>query len=304
MRADTEKLFKELNKYMEANENSGKDACTLTEEFMNMIKGTDLDVFSKRGELDVYDYIDMAHAAKTKKEQIENLNKALELEPDNIDAKIMLIYAENKDSMTHMKLLKELADAEEDKMIKSGFMEENKGIFYGVIETRPFMRLLAKLRIQYISLSMLGAARKLSEHMIELCENDNLGCRYVLMAIYAYMCDEKAALKLWKKYHNAEDAQLLLSLSMLYYRMNDLEKAKDYLKSVQKVNKDTKKFIDILEKEQLDEYIYNLGYAYRMGEIEELFTYASDNIFIINDVGYEYGKWGKEVLKRQRKKKE
>ena len=45
------------------------------------------------------DYLELAEEAKTKKKRLEYLNKALELEPDNLDAALMLIDEKAKNAV-------------------------------------------------------------------------------------------------------------------------------------------------------------------------------------------------------------
>ena len=60
--------------------------------------------------------------------------------------------------------------------------------------------------------------------MLKLCEGDNLGVRYQLMHLYAYIEDEMHALALHKKYGDDEETQMLLPLAILYYKQNQFDK--------------------------------------------------------------------------------
>ena len=62
------------------------------------------------------------------------------------------------------------------------------------------------------------------------------------MHIYAFLEREESALELHNKYDSYEETQMLLPLSVLYFKRGDFDKAEDYLKQLCAANKDTKKF--------------------------------------------------------------
>ena len=75
------------------------------------------------------------------------------------------------------------------------------------------------------------------------------------MHLYAYMEDEMHALALHKQFDSYEETQMLLPLAVLYYKLNQFDKAEDYIKRLAKANKDTKKFLRAAARDQLDDYI-------------------------------------------------
>lgn len=86
-------------------------------------------------------------------------------------------------------------------MEKEGLMDgDSIGEFWGILETRPYMRLLNRYADFMAEAGMMGLAAKEYEEMIRLSENDNLGVRYSLMHVYAYLEQEEPALELHKKY--------------------------------------------------------------------------------------------------------
>ena len=54
-------------------------------------------------------------------------------------------------------------------------------------------------------------AANICEEVLRLNGNDNLGARYLLMAIYATLEEEKDMLNLYKKYHE-ENLEMLFPL--------------------------------------------------------------------------------------------
>lgn len=92
---------------------------------------------------DLYYYLDMAFQAETEQEAIKYAKKALKIEPDNIDAQV--IIAENS-IYDHIKLLnkfEKIKKVAEQKLVEEHLLtEENIGDFWLLTETRPYMRLL------------------------------------------------------------------------------------------------------------------------------------------------------------------
>lgn len=64
---------------------------------------------------------------------------------------------------------------------------------------------------------------------------------------------------------------MLLPLAVLYYKLNQFDRAKDYLKRLAAVNKDTKKFFRAAAGDRLEEFFMDMSpYGYRPFTIDEL----------------------------------
>lgn len=84
-------------------------------------------------------------------------------------------------------------------MHKNGYMnKEYIGRFWSILETRPYMRVKYRYMDILKECGMLCFAISECEDMIRLCENDNLGIRHILMALYAFTENEEKALTLYK----------------------------------------------------------------------------------------------------------
>jgi len=108
-------------------------------------------------------------------------------------------------------------------MEKSGAFKEYAGEFWTAFETRPYMRVRYTYFDVLISCGMMRRAIDEGQRLLELCENDNLGVRYQLMHLYAYMEDEMHALALHKQFDSYEETQMLLPLAVLYYKLNQFD---------------------------------------------------------------------------------
>ena len=164
------------------------------------------------------DYMELAENAGAKKKKLEYLSKALELEPDNLDAARMLAEVNAKNPEDLLEALSSLIEKGNSSMEKEGYFQDCMGDFWGVLETRPYMRLRHSYLELLIQCGMMGKAVNEAEELLRLCEGDNLGIRYALMHLYAYFENEDGALALHKKYDEYEESQMLFPLAVLYYK--------------------------------------------------------------------------------------
>ncbi|MBE5871408.1 MAG: hypothetical protein E7294_09135 [Lachnospiraceae bacterium] len=105
------------------------------------------------------------------------------------------------------------------------------------------------------------------------------------MHIYAFLEREEPALDLHKKYDSYEETQMLLPLSVLYFKRDDFDKAEDYLRRLCATNKETKKFFRALKKDKLDHYAEEVSaYGYRPFTIQELIVELMENSFLFRTV--------------------
>lgn len=119
---------------------------------------------------------------QTDREGKKMVKKALELDPNNVVAYNYLADIE-KDVDKALKLYKKAIEVGQKALGKSYF-EENKGQFWGLIETRPYMRAMEMLAQSYYIKKDYKNAIKIYEEMLELNPNDNQGVRFFLAALY------------------------------------------------------------------------------------------------------------------------
>lgn len=254
-------------------------------------------------EPDVFDYLEMAEQARTKKQKLEYLAKAEELEPDNADVLVSKATVEIKDPFEYLEALDGIIKKSEAALKKQKFFKNSMGEFWGAFETRPYMRARSERMNTYLELDMTGAAAEECEEMLRLCVDDNLGVRYKLMHIYAYLENETAAMELYKKYEE-DSVQMLLPLSILFYKKNNLKKAEEYLNRAQAVNPSLKKLIKGFFKEnELNKFMQEVNpYGYLPNSMSELLYELSDNEFLLSS-SVMYIKWAQKIFKNKPAKK-
>lgn len=130
------------------------------------------------------DLLQKAAEATSTKKRIQLAEAALEIYPNSSDAYLILAEeAENEhEARASLKLGMDAGRRELGEL----FFEKNKGHFWELSETRPYIRICKS----YAESCWFGGngeeAAKTLEHILELNPEDNTGARYLLVAVYLY----------------------------------------------------------------------------------------------------------------------
>ena len=127
------------------------------------------------------------------------LTRAVELEVTNIDAWLGLLDYTPTTVEERIPILRRLVALGEQKLGKRVF-EQNKGHFWGLLETRPYMRARAQLAWNLMELDRFEESIAEYEAMLDLNPNDNQGMRYPLMACYLAIKRLDGARRLLEQY--------------------------------------------------------------------------------------------------------
>ena len=302
MSKETEKMFKELHKFLEERpvENpTEEDMDRLVNEFMEQYKDSIPVMATEETAETSDDYLELAYSAGSMKDALKFARKALKLDPHNYDAESMVIELKAKDGTGLVRDYARAVQKATKHMEEEGYFEEEYiGEFWPVLETRPYMRLRGQYVHALIHCGMIGQAREECKELLRLCEGDNLGMRYVLMHIYAYFEDELGARSLHKQFDSYDETQMLLPLSILYYKKGDFAKAAQYLRKLNSVNKDLKRFLRIVLGETEDDFDgFEIEGAFRPFSIEELMMELNENSFLF--IGLDaYMEWALEQVEK------
>lgn len=303
MSRETEKVFRKLDAYLAQHEPADEEELNaLVQQFMNAHNEAIRLGQAEADPEDAYDYLDRAEDAKTKKDKLRYIAQALALEPGNLDALLMQASINAKDLDQYYDLLQPILMEGTRQMQAAGYFKESKGDFWLVHETRPYMRVREEYFSVLIELGRMKKAIQEGEELLKLCTNDNLGIRYRLMHLYAYTEDIKGASRLHKKYDNYDDTQMLLPRCVLYYKLEDLETARNFLSRLVNYNKDAKKFFAAAAKDRLDEYYEEMSpLGYRAASMGELLYCVGENDFLYDTVPYFFA-WANNELKPKKRK--
>ena len=212
---ETEKFFKQLQKHLdELNLETEEEINEETQKFIKDYNEKGFNSVEETPEFKSEELLDEAYEAETEKEARRLAKKALEVYPDNIDAQTFLANME-ENPINRLKKLDWAIENARKLLEKEGYFEEdNIGAFWGILETRPYMR-ARNFRVE--TLVFLGRYResvKECEELLKLCEGDNLGIRYKLIGLYCYLEEFDKCEKIFKKY-DEESAFMLLPISIM-----------------------------------------------------------------------------------------
>lgn len=268
-----------INKFIE--NSNAKDEQELNEQLQEFIaKYNACELEYEETPLDkAYDLLDKAENAKTKAQALRFAKEAQSVCPTCLDA--VLFQADLEDNIFKRdELINNGLKLEEKRLKDEGYFEkESIGSFYGIFETRPYIRGLSCKAYNLACDGKIKQARDICNEILRLNENDNTGSRYLLMAIYAYLEDEDGLLTLYKKYKE-EHLEMLFPLFVYYYKQNNVSNACEYLRRIDKSNPNFLKFFKGTMKD--DEDIMD-GY-YSKGAPSEVLMYFNTYTFLIFSV--------------------
>ena len=124
--------------------------------------------------------------------------QALEVSQNCTDAYVILAEME-KDNNQRIELYSKGVEGAEKVLDKELFQTE-KGHFWGIIETRPYMRGQVGLAVALWNSGEFKKAQKIYELLLQLNPGDNQGNRYSLLSLYLYQKEFKKAENLIGQY--------------------------------------------------------------------------------------------------------
>jgi tetratricopeptide (TPR) repeat protein len=204
-------------------------------------------------------------------EQVRLARQALKISPDCADAYVLLAeHATAADEA--LTLYKQGVDAGERSLGKKAF-KEDEGHFWGVLETRPYMRAREGLAQ---CLWEAGRREEAAEHyreMLRLNPNDNQGVRYSLATLLLDLEHDDELRKLLTQYEDDSSAEWVYSKVLLAFRKGgESAEAGRLLKQAVKVNKHVPSYL--LGHKQLPQ---DMPPYITMGGDDEAVSYAVGN---------------------------
>lgn len=173
---------KDLAKLMEEIKKKDLKSTDELNDFLNNLTGQSLDDLPERTDKKgrSQDLVFEAYEQPVSKGK-KLVKQALELDPNNADAYNYLASIE-KDIDKAIVMFEKAIKAGE-KTLGKKFLKEEKGFFWGLLETRPYMRAKAGLADCLYAKNKIDKAIDIYEEMLELNPNDNQGIRYLLSTL-------------------------------------------------------------------------------------------------------------------------
>jgi tetratricopeptide (TPR) repeat protein len=158
-----------------------------------------------------------AWGARSHSKRMKLAKKALSISPDCADAYVLLAEESAKTPAEAIRLYEQGVAAGE-RAIGPGLLKEYEGDFWGVFETRPYMRAREGLALSLWHDGFTHEAIKHFEEMLRLNPNDNQGVRYYLVDIYLETENDDALRQLLKRYKDDYSAQWFYTQALMAYK--------------------------------------------------------------------------------------
>ncbi|MDF2857516.1 MAG: hypothetical protein K0Q87_3367 [Neobacillus sp.] len=161
--------------------------------------------------------------------------EALKLDPNCVDAYVLL--AENEGSLKKAAEMYEKGMKAGEKELGAAFFKENKGHFWGLIETRPYIRAKVNYAEALHQLGEVDEAIKQYEEILELNAMDNQGVRYSLFPAYLEQMEINKAEKLLKQFEEGGAHGVYNKLLLELVKNGFTPKSTKLLKEAKKENR-------------------------------------------------------------------
>lgn len=154
--------------------------------------------------------------------------EALALDPDNIDAMHCKILSEAPGPAEIEAGMRALTERAEE-ALGAFYFKKNRRHFWGLLETRPYMRAMLELGSALCNQERFGEAADVFGKMLDLNEHDNQGARYEAVGclLAAGRLDEAQAIV--DKFKDEEAPLFLLANALLAVLAGDNAAGKEYL---------------------------------------------------------------------------
>lgn len=274
MSRETEKILKQMEEYFNQFDlKNEEEAEEKLQEFMKKLNNNEIE-FKETPEMKSNELLDEAYEEISDSKAKKLAKQALEIWPDNIDAECFLADFE-KNQIKRLKLYEDIVEKATKLLEKDNmFDEENIGHFWGILETRPYMR-ARNTKVSILDdLGRYSEAIGECEDLLKLCESDNLGIRYRLIGLYCMLEKFDKCEYLYKKY-NEYSANMIFVMALMYFKKGDYKNSKKYLR---KLNDCNEYVFGILNNDY--ELRGNVKY-YGEGTIEEASIIVEDNLGLI-----------------------
>lgn len=215
-----------------------------------------------------------AQEAANPEQRVVLARQAMSIYPDSPDAYIILAQDEAQTSAELLKLYTSGVEAGE-RDLGQAFFEENKGHFWGLVETRPYMRAKQGLAGCLALMNKHEEAIAHYEELLALNPGDNQGVRYMLLPAYIHQKQYAQAEQLIQTYNDGV-ANFRFNEMLIEYGKHGLtSKMSSLLKAAKKANPYILDYL-LFHKDTPDESPAYFG----IGDENEAIIYAQDHLHL------------------------
>lgn len=152
MKNDSEKFYEGFRRFLAEQgheEPSEAEMDALLRQYVTMLNAGDVSLEPMQDEESADAFLERAQEAGSRREMLKWIRKARELEPDHVDAALMEIEETSKNPYEQEMRLFGLQQKAEKQLREQGyFRKASIGDFWGLIETRPYMRVCCRKVLQ------------------------------------------------------------------------------------------------------------------------------------------------------------
>ena len=188
--------------------------------------------------------------------------QTLALDPDCVDALVVRAMSEKRE-VKRISMLQQAVKAGERRLGKE-FFEENSGRFWGLLETRPYMRARYELATELMHANRAQEGIGHLEALLDLSLNDNIGAREDLLTAFLMADNIEAAHDLAERYSEDGSALFEWARVLIYYLSREFAEASKALARARRANKYVEKYL--LQKKDLPD---EAPFEYVMGRDSE-----------------------------------
>ncbi|MGB0733645.1 MAG: hypothetical protein ACPGPF_07760, partial [Pontibacterium sp.] len=218
------------------------------------------------------DVLEQAYSAPSKSLAIQFANRAIELDPNCVEA--YMLKCNLAPSIKEAIKWAEEGVQSVAQQLGSTYFKENKGLFWGLHETRPYMFLLAELGSLQTKNNQLKKAISSYEQLLDLNPNDNQGIRHSLLPVYLQDHQYQNAQALLDQYIEDKSAFMCFNAALLsYVTTGDTTESKHLRKTANSYNKYVAKYLSgkLKMPQEYPEY-------YGVGDKNEAIQFTSLNL--------------------------
>lgn len=186
--------------------------------------------------------VQAAVESQNESEAIPYFLRAVRLDPAVLDARLFLALTAGGPTEEFIEELQKLvALGEAD--LGAEFFAEHRGHFWALIETRPYIRVRARLAYELAHQGRTRDAIHHCEQILQLNSDDNQGLRYVLLGLYLEVDDLESARRMLGKYGKDASPVFLWGMVLERYLSGDLPAALKALQFSRTYNSHVEHFI-------------------------------------------------------------
>jgi tetratricopeptide (TPR) repeat protein len=267
MNKQHEKLIADLQRLLETKDLKSEEDLR---KFMNTMVGEKIPSFPKEtlnNKEQAQDLVFEAYELTPAKAKLK-IEKALQLDPECIEAYEYLGSIERSIGIAIIFFEKGISIGR--RIFGGNYLKENKGMFWGFHETRPFMRCLQQYSDCLYTMGEIKESVAILEEMIVLNPNDNQGVRDQLLLGLIRLDENKKFMKYAKMYEDDSMAFALFNRALFAFKTEGAtENANKQLSKALKQNK------HVAKRLLSNKIITELSDSYGFGDENEADYYAS-----------------------------